>query len=194
MNKPASLLALAASFGYLGATIFGGMYAGLSRLEREIVQRREWLTTQDVSLAMIVATFIPAPRFLALGAVLGFRLRGWLGAVIASVALVTPASLIILIAVIALPPELLSGQLAPLKRVVAVAVVGIIFGTAYRLLKLAQQSGGFNNVAGVRLPTGHLLSLVIVAVLVLGAPIIPVVLVSVAASYAIGGSSTEVGR
>lgn len=95
---------------------------------------------------------------------------------------------------IALPPELLSGQLAPLKRVVAVAVVGIIFGTAYRLLKLAQQSGGFNNLAGMRLPTSHLLSLAIVAALVLGAPIIPVVLVSVAASYAIGGSSSEVGR
>jgi chromate transport protein ChrA len=126
--------------------------------------------------------------------VIGFRLRGWLGTVIASVALVAPASLIILIAVIALPPELLSGQLAPLKRVVAVAVVGIIFGTAYRLLKLAQQSGGFNNVAGVRLPSGYLLSLAIVAALVLGAPIIPVVLVSVAAGYAIGGSSSEVGR
>jgi chromate transport protein ChrA len=63
MNRPATLLSLAASFGYLGATIFGGMYAGISRLEREIVQRREWLTTQDVSLAMIVATFIPARAF-----------------------------------------------------------------------------------------------------------------------------------
>lgn len=194
MDKRVSLLALAASFFGLGATIFGGMYAGTSRLEREIVQRREWLTTRDISVAMIVATFVPAPRFLALGAVIGFRLRGWPGAVVASVALVAPASLLILGAVTALPPELLSGQLAPLKRAVAVAVVGIILGTACRLLKLAQESGGFIAVRGLKLPVGYLLALAIVAALVRGAPIIPVVLVSVLASYAIGGFSGEVKR
>lgn len=194
MEKPISLLSLAASFFYLGATIFGGMYAGITRLEREIVQRREWLTTQDISVAMIVATFVPAPRFLALGAVIGFRLRRWLGAIIASIALVAPASLLILAAVIALPPELLSGQLAPLKRAVAVAVVGIILGSAVRLLKLAQGSGGFIAVGGLRLPAGHLLALALVTALVLGAPIIPVVLVSVLVSYLIGGRSVEARR
>jgi chromate transporter len=194
MDKPVPLLALAASFLGLGATIFGGMYAGISRLEREIVQRRGWLSTRDVSVSMIVATFVPAPRFLALGAVIGFRLRGWAGAVVASMALVAPASLLVLTAVIALPPELLSGQLAPLKRAVAVAVVGIILGTAWRLLKLAQESGGFIVIRAFKLPAGHLLAASIVTALVLGAPIIPVVLVSVLASYAIGGFSSEVKR
>ncbi len=194
MDKPVSLPALAATFVALGATIFGGMYAGVSRLEREIVQRRKWLTTQDISVAMIVATFVPAPRFLALGAVIGFRLRGWLGAIAASVALVAPASLLILAAVIALPPELLSGQLAPLKRAIAVAVVGIILGTAWRLLKMAQKSGGFISMGLFTLPAGHLLALGIVVVLILGAPIIPVVLVSVLAGYAIGVFSSEAKR
>ena len=194
IDKRVTLLSLATSFFRLGATIFGGMYAGMSRLEREIVLRREWLTAQDISVAIIVATFVPAPQFLALGAVIGFRLRGWFGAVVASVSLVAPASLLILGAVVALPPELLSGQLAPLKRVVAVAVVGIIFGNAYRLLKLAQERGGFIAMKGMRLPAGHLLALALVATLVLGAPIIPVVLVSVLVSYAIGGLSSGVGQ
>jgi chromate transporter len=194
MDKHISLPALAASFFTLGATIFGGMYAGVSRVEREIVQRRKWLTAQDISVAMIVATFVPAPRFLALGAVIGFRLRGWLGAIAASVALVAPGSLLILGAVIALPPELLGGQLAPLKRAIAVAVVGIILGTAWRLLTMAQASGGFVSVRGSRLPAGHLLALCIVAALILGAPIIPVVLASVLASYAIGVYSSEADR
>jgi chromate transport protein ChrA len=194
IKKRVSFLSLTTSFFYLGATIFGGMYAGMNRLEREIVLRRNWLTAQDISVAIIVATFVPAPQFLALGAVIGFRLRGWFGAVVASVSLVAPASLLILGAVVALPPELLSGQLAPLKRVVAVAVVGIIFGNACRLLKMAQERGGFIAVSGMRLPAGHLLALALVATLVLGAPIIPAVLVSVLVSYVIGGVSSEVGQ
>jgi chromate transporter len=190
-EKSVSLLSIAASFLRLGATTYGGLFGGMARLEREIVHRRRWMTTEEMSLAMIVATFVPAPRFLSWSAVIGYQFCGWPGAVVASVSLVGPACLLILGGVIGLSPELLSGPLAPLRRAVAVAVVGIIFGTAYRLFKLARKNGGFITLYGRSVPLGHILALAIVISLLLGAPIIPVVLIAAAASYVIGGISSD---
>lgn len=193
-DKPVSLLSIAVSFLRLGATTYGGLFGGMARLEREIVHRRGWMRTEEMSLAMIVATFVPAPRFLSWSAVIGYQFCGWPGAVVASVSLVAPASLLILGAVMGLSPELLSGPLASLRRAVAVAVVGIIFGTAYRLLKLARKNGGFIILYGTTIPVGYMLALAIVICLFLGAPIIPVVLIAAATSYVIGGISSDNGN
>lgn len=186
-EKSVTLFSIAASFLRLGATTYGGLFGGMARLEREIVHRRKWMTTEEMSLAMIVATFVPAPRFLSWSAVIGYQFCGWPGAIVASISLVAPASLLILGAVVGLSPDLLSGPLAPLRRAVAVAVVGIIFGTAYRLLKLARKNGGFMTLYGKAVPVGYILALAIVICLLLGAPVIPVVLIAVAASYLLGG-------
>ncbi len=133
-----SLITLATTFFRLGATTFGGMWAATEKLDRELVQQRGWLTSEDLQFLLIAATLIPAPKFMGLGGLIGYRLRGSLGSAIAVFCLVIPGALIVLALTVLVSPDLLAGTLAPVKRSVGVAVIGILLGSSGRQLQGAR--------------------------------------------------------
>ena len=57
------------------------MWAAIDRLQRELVGRRKLLTTDDQKSLMLAAAMIPAPKFLAFAAMVGYRAGGIWGAV-----------------------------------------------------------------------------------------------------------------
>lgn len=134
-RQAVSLTALATSFLKLGATVFGGMWASTRQLEEEMVRRRGWITQDDLRLFLVLATFMPSPKFIGLAGLVGFRLRGWPGSVIAVGCLLLPASLLVMMTAALVHPDLLAGALAPLRRTVGIAVVGILLANAWRQLE-----------------------------------------------------------
>jgi chromate transporter len=136
-----SLFALFATFFRLGATTFGGMWAATQKLEAELVHRNGWLTTEELQSLLVAATLIPAPKFIGLGGLIGFRMRGWLGSAVSVFSLIAPGALLVLFGVILISPTLLEGALSPLRRAVGIAVVGLLFGNAYHQLKSAKVKG-----------------------------------------------------
>jgi chromate transporter len=130
--------ALLGVFGVLlkvGATTFGGMWAATTKLERDLVERTGWMSKEELRASFVLATLIPAPRFMGLGGLVGFRVHGWLGAFAGALGLILPASLIVLAGTALVGPELLAGPLGPLTRVVSIAIVGLLFGNAYRQVR-----------------------------------------------------------
>lgn len=123
-NQQVSLLTLAIIIFRIGATTFGGLWAGTQKLERELVHRRKWLTVEDQQALMVAATLIPAPKFLAFGGMVGFRLRKWPGSIVALFALLAPTALFVLAGAALLNPELLGGPMPVLQRSVSIAVIG----------------------------------------------------------------------
>lgn len=89
-----SLRELAGLFLWLGATAFGGPAAHLALLEREVVQRRRWLT-QERYLDLLSATnLIPGPNSTEMALHVGYDRRGGAGLVVAGLCFLVPAMLL----------------------------------------------------------------------------------------------------
>lgn len=160
---------LALTFLTLGTTTFGGMWAAVERLEEVMVRRARWLKSEELKFLLLTASLIPAPKFIGLGALVGYKLRGWPGCVVATVCLASPSVLLVLSGVLFISPSLLDGPLQPLSRVVSIAVVGLLFGNAYQQLESAR-------VKGRQLAVGLTLGLAVFLAITLGAPILVVAL------------------
>ncbi len=148
-----------------GATTFGGMWAATDKLERDLVDRTGWMSKEELRTSFVLATLIPSPRFLGLGGLVGFRVGGWVGSLLGTFGLLLPASLLVVGSAALVGPELLAGPLGPMTRAVTIAVVGVLFGNAYRQVRGEKGTSRHRQV-------GVALSGAIFGSVVLGAPLV----------------------
>ena len=160
------LLTLGWIFLRLGTIAFGGLGAALTLFQRELVDHRSWLSEKDVKDALAFTKPLPGSTVVQVVAFLGWRLRGWPGALVMSIAFVTPSAFLMIAAAagsVALPEAIwVKGALDGLQ----VAVVGLLAAAMWRL----SQSEANNRV----------LTLVLLASVVLGFLMNAVVIVIVA--------------
>ena len=95
VRKGQDLRNVAALFLRLGATAFGGPAAHIALIERECVQRRQWMTRQQFLDVLGVANLIPGPTSTELAMHVGRLRAGWPGLVAAGLAFILPAALLI---------------------------------------------------------------------------------------------------
>jgi len=133
--RPQSLNVVFAVFLRLGATAFGGLGATLTLLQRELVERRAWLDVSDLKDALAFTKPLPGSTVVQVVTFLGWRLHGWPGALIATVAFLIPAAAIMTGAAaltFALPDTpAVHGALLGLQ----VAVVGLLASALWRLAR-----------------------------------------------------------
>lgn len=188
MTERVSLVRVGRVMLAVGATTFGGMWAATRKLEEDLVIRAGWLESDELQELFVVSTLIPAPKFLSLSGLIGFRLRGWLGAVVAVTALITPASALVVLGVVLVRPDLLAGPLEPLSRSISIAVVGLLFGNAVHQLRRSR-------VGRVERAIGYALTATSFGAIVLGAPLIAVAFIAFALGSALirGRTAGEAG-
>lgn len=92
--KPYSTGAVAWLFCKLGNTTFGGGDPAMAALQRELVERRGWLTAEQHGLAYGLARVTPGTNILAYCAAAGWMLTGWLGSFLAVSGVVLPSALL----------------------------------------------------------------------------------------------------
>ncbi|WP_337174847.1 chromate efflux transporter [Paludisphaera sp.] len=80
----------------LGATSFGGPAAHVGMMEREVVQRRGWLTREQFLDMMSAANLIPGPNSTEMAIHIGWARARWAGLVVAGACFIAPAALITL--------------------------------------------------------------------------------------------------
>lgn len=85
------------AFLKIGAVNFGGGYAMLPLLERDLVQDRGWTTTQDLTDYFAIGQCTPGLIALNVSTFIGSRRKGIPGAIAATVGFVTVPIVIILI-------------------------------------------------------------------------------------------------
>lgn len=124
---------LLAGFLQVGLFSFGGAYGAIP-LIRDVVLSRGWLDDAALSYMIAVSESTPGPIMVNMATYIGSIQAGFLGAAVATMAVVTPA-FIIIIAVSALMTRLLQsplfcGALNALKACVA----GIILATGLQML------------------------------------------------------------
>lgn len=121
---------IAAAFLRLGLTAFGGPAAHVALMERELVEKRRWLTREELIELYGAASLIPGPNSTELAIHLGYRRGGLPGLIVAGACFILPAALLtLLLALIyvrygALPAAtaLLAGLQPAVMGVVAAAV------------------------------------------------------------------------
>ena len=91
------LLELYLAFLKIGAVNFGGGYAMLPLLERDLVQDRGWTTTQDLTDYFAIGQCTPGLIALNVSTFIGSRRKGIPGAIAATTGFVTIPIVIILI-------------------------------------------------------------------------------------------------
>ena len=82
---------LAAIFFRLGVTAFGGPAAHIAMMQREVVERRKWLSAEEFLDLLAATNFIPGPNSTEIAIHVGHRRAGWKGLVVAGACFIVPA-------------------------------------------------------------------------------------------------------
>lgn len=96
---------LFATFFKIGAFTFGGGWAMISIIEREIVDRHRWIEKTEFLDLLAVAQSMPGILAVNISVVVGDKLRGLRGSVASAVGTIMPSFLIILFIAMFLTPE-----------------------------------------------------------------------------------------
>lgn len=95
-NKLKKIWRLFLSFLKIGAFTFGGGYAMIPLIQKEIVEKKEWITDDDILEIVAIAESTPGPIAINAATFVGFRICGFWGALFATLGVVIPSFFIIL--------------------------------------------------------------------------------------------------
>ena len=88
-----TLIALAAIFSELSILAFGGGNTILPEMQRQVVQVHGWMTARDFSALFALAQAAPGPNMMVVTLV-GWRVAGWAGVGVTTLAKFGPSSII----------------------------------------------------------------------------------------------------
>ena len=94
------LLTMFGSFFKIGLFTFGGGYAMVPIIQREVIDRRGWVNRDEFVELLTLAQSAPGPIALNTSVFVGYKMRGYAGALAALLGVVVPAFTVILIVAI----------------------------------------------------------------------------------------------
>ena len=113
-------LQLFASFFKIGAFTFGGGWAMISIIEREIVDKHHWIERDDFLDLLAIAQSLPGILAVNIATAVGDKLKGTRGSMLAAAGTILPSFLIILAIAIFLTPDIIKNN-----RVISSIFMGI---------------------------------------------------------------------
>ena len=85
------------TFAKIGLFTFGGGYAMLSVIEDNCVEKKKWITHDDMMDLTVIAESTPGPIVINCATFIGYRQAGVLGSVAATIGIVLPSFVVIFI-------------------------------------------------------------------------------------------------
>lgn len=123
------------SFAKIGATTFGGGYAMLPMLKRDIVTKKSWATEEEIMDYFAIAQCTPGVVAVNTATFVGYKIKGVAGAVAATLGVVFPS--IVIITVIAAFLQQIAGVEAVKNafKGIRLAVCGTVTCTIFQLAR-----------------------------------------------------------
>ena len=131
LPRPASLTALFWAISGIALQGFGGV---LAVVQRELVEKKQWLTTEEFVEDWAVSQIMPGPNVVNLALIIGDRYFGWRGALAALAGMLTFPLLVVMALTIGLAGI---GHLPAVQgalRGMGAVSAGLIAGTGIRLV------------------------------------------------------------
>lgn len=136
------LLRLFAAFFKIGAFTFGGGWAMISIIEKEVVTKNHWVEKEEFLDLLAVAQSLPGILAVNISVAVGDKIRGFKGSVAASAGTILPSFLIILAIAIFLTPEAINTNpvLTSIFKGLRPAVVALIIAPVITSARAAKIS------------------------------------------------------
>ncbi len=83
------------TFLKIGAFTFGGGYAMIPIIQREISEKKKWISDEDILEVVAIAESTPGPIAINAATFVGYKVSGFLGAFMATLGVVLPSFMII---------------------------------------------------------------------------------------------------
>ena len=119
-NPDSSYWALFSTFFKIGLFTFGGGWAMISIIEREIVDKHHWIERDDFLDLLAISQSLPGILAVNIATAVGDKIKGGTGSVVASLGTILPSFLIILAIAIFLTPDMIKNN-----RVISSIFMGI---------------------------------------------------------------------
>ena len=148
------------TFFKIGAFTFGGGYAMLPLMQEEVLNHK-WMELSDVVNFIAVSESTPGPIMVNLATYIGSSQAGFLGAAIATLAVVLPSFLIILLVTALLKTALKNKYVQAILRGLKPCVIGIVLATGIYMV--------LNNCFGTILDVSVNLKVIIITALLIAA-------------------------
>jgi chromate transporter len=97
MKNSSKLLRLFWTFFKIGAFTFGGGYAMIPLIQRETVEKHNWISDDDILEIIAIAESTPGPIAINSATFVGYKVCGVVGAAAATLGVVLPSFVIILL-------------------------------------------------------------------------------------------------
>ncbi len=95
MGQEKAVGSLFLSFVKIGAFTFGGGYAMIPLIQKEVVEKRKWITDKEILEIIAIAESTPGPIAVNAATFIGYKTAGFTGAFLATMGVVLPSFLII---------------------------------------------------------------------------------------------------
>lgn len=92
-----SLLELYLAFVKIGAFTFGGGLAMMPIMQRELIEKRGWLTEEELIDYFAIGQSTPGIIAVNVATFVGYKRLGWFGGIIGTIGVVTPSWVIIML-------------------------------------------------------------------------------------------------
>lgn len=136
------------TFMRIGAFTFGGGYAMISLIEGICVEKKQWITHEEMMDITVIAESTPGPIAINCATYVGYKKAGILGSVIATLAMVIPSFVIIYLVSTVFDQFLLFPIVANAFKGIKIGVGILIFRVALTMLKKMQKKPMPRIIAG----------------------------------------------
>ncbi len=138
-SKNSSYWSLFSTFFKIGAFTFGGGWAMISIIEREIVDKHHWIERDDFLDLLAIAQSLPGILAVNIATAVGDKIRGGKGSVVASLGTILPSFFIILAIAIFLTPDMIKNNkvISSIFMGIRPAVVALIIAPVITSAKAA---------------------------------------------------------
>lgn len=187
-SKSPSLWTLFITFAKVGVMTFGGGYAMLPILEREVVNNHDWATSDELMDYYAVGQCTPGAIAVNVSTFIGYKLHGILGGIVATLGVVFPSVVIITLLASILKAFQSNVYVSKAFAGIRIAVCALLLTAVIKLVKKAVSNVSTAVIAAVSLLLEILLGLSPVYIVASG------ILIGVLAYFAGKRRSEEEGK
>ena len=130
-RRPASVRALFWAFSWLALQGFGGV---LAVVQRELVEKKQWLTLEEFVEDWAVAQIMPGANVVNLSLIVGDRYFGWRGALAALSGMLALPLAVVMVLTISLSGAADLPMVQGALRGMGAVSAGLIAGTGFKLM------------------------------------------------------------
>ena len=129
------ILLLFLSMLKIGCFAFGGGYAIIALLENEFISKRKWIDHDEFMDVVAIAESTPGPIAINVATYIGYKLKGFLGTVIATVGMCLPSFVIMYLVSLFYDRFMEIPLVSAAFKGIQICVVYLIASAAFKMLK-----------------------------------------------------------